>query len=551
MRSASSLPGSLRRTGGLALGLAGKIWLGVSILVVGYVITVALDFAGAARQGREITATAEHIFPASQAAAAAVVAFDSQTGKYLDAVMMGEVGQVRAASKGAEIVLGSLQAARERCADVPELAGRAADLAARSSEYTADASRVYEALCGFDAGDDVQSEARRLAGTQQQLQTDLQAFSDDVAVELTTRLKAMQQAAESRQRMNMILCVVVLVVAGVVLSLIIQRLVVGPVRAVIAALVGHSSEVQQSAAHLASSSQQIAESASTQAANLQETSASLEQLAAQTGQNAQSAREANRVSSEVEAATQSSQEAMTRMATAIQAIKDSADSTAKIIQTIDEIAFQTNLLALNAAVEAARAGEAGKGFAVVAEEVRNLAQRSAEAARNTAGLLEESRRNSDNGVQVVQEVAGALTQIVEGIGNVSGLVDGVARASDEQAGGVAEINRAVTQMDGLTQSNAAVAEESASSSQLLMDQALALGHVADELQRVIEGAVHERAELDRSAVPPRRPRRSGDRPGARPAAGPARQQAPARKAAALAPALEDVLPLDEEELVDL
>ena len=526
---------------GSGLSLAGKIWLGVSILILGYVFTVGLDFAGASTQGRHLTTTTNQIFPATQASANAVVAFDNQTSNYLDAVMMGEADLVAEAAKSADLVQTELHRIVELCADVPALAGPAGKLADRCAEYTDEAGRVYRALCGFDAGDAEQARASALAPRQQELAAALDELALNSGNELTNSLENLQNATDTRQRANMIVCVIVLAVAGVVISFIIRRLVVGPVRAIIATLMGNADQVESSASQLVSSSQQIAESASEQAASLQETSASLEELSAQTSQNANNAREANRVSADVHSTTESSRQAMTRMAEAIEKIKESADSTAKIIRTIDEIAFQTNLLALNAAVEAARAGEAGKGFAVVAEEVRNLAQRSAEAASSTSTLLDESRRNSDNGVAMVKEVAESLEQIVEGIGGVSSLVDRVANASEEQADGVGEINTAVTQMDQITQTNAALSEESASASQLLLGQAHELGAVADELHRVIEGrsagrvsSVQPGIASRQQAAPVRPVRKSGTRRPAAPSA-----------------ATHVVLPLDETELIDL
>jgi len=524
---------------GQGLSLAGKIWLGVSILVVGYVFTVGLDFAGAASQGRQITATADHLFPATQATAQAVVAFDAQATKYLDAVMMGEEDLVNEAGAAAEQVEVALRHTAELYRDdSPDLAVEAGSLADRCAAYTATAGQAYRKLCGFDATDQDQARARDLAQLNRELKSSLEALAGAAASELTESLTQMQAAAEDRQRANTIICFVVLAVAGTVISLIIKKLVVGPVRAVIDSLMHNAHEVLDSSEQLSSSSHQLANSASAQAASLQETSAALEELSSQTTDNASNAREANKVSSDVHTTTISSREAMQRMDSAIRAIKESADSTARIIQTIDEIAFQTNLLALNAAVEAARAGEAGKGFAVVAEEVRNLAQRSAEAARNTSGLLEESRRNSDNGVTVVMEVASALEEITSGIGSVSDLVDRVAHASDEQADGVSEINRAVEDMDRVTQDNAAVAEESASASQVLTRRAHTLEQVAFELQRVIEGKAVEVAAATVAVAAPR----------PQPIA---MHQSTPRPAPAAAPVMETVLPLDEDELIDL
>jgi methyl-accepting chemotaxis protein len=191
---------------------------------------------------------------------------------------------------------------------------------------------------------------------------------------------------------------------------------------------------------------------------------------------------------ETRSAVERSREAMARMGDAINKIKGSSDQTAKIIKTIDEIAFQTNLLALNAAVEAARAGDAGKGFAVVAEEVRNLAQRSAEAAKNTAALIEGAQKNADNGVAVSGEVGRFLGQIAEKVQKLSGLVGEVSAASEEQTKGISQISIAVTEMDKVTQGNAASAEESASASEELFAQAKELGDMVTALVGLVDGA---------------------------------------------------------------
>jgi hypothetical protein len=267
----------------------------------------------------------------------------------------------------------------------------------------------------------------------------------------------------------------------------VTRSIVGPLNTVITGLRSGSNQVQSASSQVASSSQQMAQGASEQASSLEETSASLEEMASMTKQNADSAGQANSMTSDAQSAAKKGLTAMTEMTEAIDKIKGSSDETAKIIKTIDEIAFQTNLLALNAAVEAARAGDAGKGFAVVAEEVRNLAQRSAEAARNTASLIEESQQNADNGVQVSREVADILSQIVEQVEKVTQLVGEVASASNEQAQGIEQVNTAVSQMDQITQSNAANSEEAASASEELSAQSTELNEMVIQLAAVVGG----------------------------------------------------------------
>jgi len=281
--------------------------------------------------------------------------------------------------------------------------------------------------------------------------------------------------------------IALLVVAGA-LAVLINRLVIAPVRSVAGRLLDDVSHLTGAANELSATSGQVVDGANNQAASLQQTSASLETMAAQTRANAGSAEQAQGVAREALEHARRSSEAMTGMLGAIAEIKSSSDRTAQILKTIDEIAFQTNLLALNAAVEAARAGDAGRGFAVVAEEVRNLAQRSAEAARSTDSLIQKARQSSDQGVVATGDVGGILEEIATGVTSVRELVGQVAAASRQQAQGVGEITAAMTRLDHVTQGTAASAEESAAAGQDLQAQSRAVADAVDELRLLTEGA---------------------------------------------------------------
>jgi methyl-accepting chemotaxis protein len=259
------------------------------------------------------------------------------------------------------------------------------------------------------------------------------------------------------------------------------------------ALSSNGSEVAHAANQVSQASQMLAEGSSDQAASIEETSASLEELSSMTKRNAENAQKANEIARQTRTSADQGVGDMDAMTTAMGAIKASSDDIAKIIKTIDEIAFQTNILALNAAVEAARAGEAGMGFAVVADEVRNLAQRSAVAAKETAAKIEGAISRSAQGVQISNKVAQTLNDIVTKARQVDELAAEVAGASREQTQGITQINVAVGQMDKVTQSNAASAEESAAAAQELNAQAVVLKKSVNDLLRLVGGQKNETA----------------------------------------------------------
>jgi methyl-accepting chemotaxis protein len=289
---------------------------------------------------------------------------------------------------------------------------------------------------------------------------------------------------------NIVILVVSLValVLGVVVAGVIIRSTNKVLQAVSSTLGSGADQTAAAANQVSSSSQSLAEGASEQAASLEETSASLEEISSMTKKNAESAAMAKTLANETRGAAETGVASMTAMKQAMDAIKDSSSSIAKIVKTIDEIAFQTNILALNAAVEAARAGEAGAGFAVVADEVRSLAQRSAQSAKETATKIEESVSRSEHGVQLSAKVALGFEEIVVKARKVDELVAEIATASNEQNQGIGQVSTAVSQMDKVTQANAAGAEETASASEELNAQAEIMRDSVRSLQQLVDGS---------------------------------------------------------------
>ncbi len=260
-----------------------------------------------------------------------------------------------------------------------------------------------------------------------------------------------------------------------------------PILTTVQVLTQGAEESAAAAGHVSSASQSLAEGASEQAASLEETSASLEEIASMTQRNAANAQNAKDLAAQARAAADTGANDMREMTAAMADIKSASDNIAKILKTIDEIAFQTNLLALNAAVEAARAGEAGMGFAVVADEVRSLAQRAAAAAKETADKIADSMTKSERGVAISGKVATGLQEIVAKARQVDDLVAEIAAASKEQSQGIAQVNTAISQMDKVTQQNAANAEESASAAEELNAQAETLRAAVRDLEQLVTG----------------------------------------------------------------
>ncbi len=255
-----------------------------------------------------------------------------------------------------------------------------------------------------------------------------------------------------------------------------------------------TSQVLDVSRSVSESAQNLSQGATAQAASLQQTSASMEEMASMTRKNAENLAQAAQLIGEVDRLVGGANRSLDDMTRSMGSIRDSSSRVSKIIKTIDEIAFQTNILALNAAVEAARAGEAGMGFAVVADEVRNLAQRSAQAAKDTASLIEESIANSQEGDTKVEQVAQSISAITTSVATVKGLVTEISEASRQQSQGIDQVTHAVVQMEQVTQSTAASAEQSAAAS--------------EELSSHAELTMAEVARLEDMAVRPR----DGNRP---------------------------------------
>ena len=273
-------------------------------------------------------------------------------------------------------------------------------------------------------------------------------------------------------------------------------IMVSQIRKTLGEIRASASEVTNASAEISTSTTDLSQRTEEQAASIEETSASMEEISSIVKKNAENARHASASASATKDVADRGGQVVTEAVSAMAKIEESSRKIPDIIGVIDEIARQTNLLALNAAVEAARAGEAGRGFAVVASEVRSLAQRSSQAAKDIKDLITNSNDQVKDGVELVNRAGTSLAEIVGSINTVAAIVADIATASAEQATGLDEINKALTQMDGVTQQNSALVEENAATAKTLEHQAKAMDEQVAFFQ-IDEGRGQETAGASR------------------------------------------------------
>ena len=240
----------------------------------------------------------------------------------------------------------------------------------------------------------------------------------------------------------------------------------------IVARVRHGTDaIAHGSREIASGNMDLSSRTEQQASSLEETASSMEELTSTVKQNGENARQANQMAQSASSVASKGGQVVAEVITTMDSINASSKKIVDIISVIDGIAFQTNILALNAAVEAARAGEQGRGFAVVATEVRNLAHRSASAAKEIKILIDDSVHQVSLGSTLVNQAGSTMEEIVNSVRRVTDIMAEITSASNEQEAGIEQINQAITEMDAVTQQNAALVEEAAAASEALQDQA--------------------------------------------------------------------------------
>jgi methyl-accepting chemotaxis protein len=446
-------------------------------------------------------------------------------------VVLDAVEDPRSSADAATALEGAVKAGDTLCAEYPRLV-----LDERDGQLFRSATAARDRLVGVtrDATslvrDGKPEEAKSLLREKLDgaVQECLDRFNE--SIEYNTG-KALEQVGVARARMRLSLLAIVAALASALLLAAclgtgIIRSASRALRALSDALEGNATQTAAAAGQLSAVSQAFAAGSSEQGSSVTQTSAALEEMSTMIRSTADNAAKAKELANQARTAAETGARTMGAMNDAMNAIEGSSAEVAKIVKNIDEIAFQTNILALNAAVEAARAGEAGAGFAVVADEVRSLAQRSAAAARETADKIDAAIANSRHGSASCLRVGESLTEIAGKVTAADELVAEIATAAREQTQGIKQIGVAMTQMDSITRSNAARAEETASAAAELNSQALLMQESVDLLRSLVASRDTRGKRVVRSASAPPKPAQprlpaAAPRPKAAPAAPPA------------------------------
>jgi methyl-accepting chemotaxis protein len=471
-----------------SLGL--KIAACVSVFALGYTVTVTLGTIGDLHQEAELNLLANEAVPAALEIREARFVFDAAVQNHQNAMLTGDADMLVPVKTAVEKTAGSLKRAEAHFSALA-LGTEPVKNANAALQAFGDEAQPLFAAVGAKGGADPEVQKRVAAFNEIIARTvkALAALEEQAVATLTNDLKTMKAESGRQRNLNFIVFGASLLIGGVTAFLIARYQVVRPVLRLSAGLGEETDGVRTASAQFAQASVSLATGASSSAAALETSSAALEEISSVTAANADRAGQARDLSGRARDAAEAGSEGMAQLTEAMGAIRTASDNIAAILKTIDEIAFQTNILALNAAVEAARAGEAGAGFAVVADEVRALAQRSAAAARETASKIEDAQKRSATGAELTGKVGVNLTEIVARVREVADIITEIAAASVEQNTGLAQVARSVSDLDKLTQQNAAMAEQTSASASELTRRTDTMRELAGSLDRVVRGGV--------------------------------------------------------------
>ncbi|QTA92208.1 methyl-accepting chemotaxis protein [Desulfonema magnum] len=483
-----------------SLSVAQKIGLSLMILIIGYFVSTGVAFTLGRETESRLYGISEYLFTASSQSKIALSAFEEQIKYYNDIIMVGNMGgYMEQARKKADEVQNALEVILTLTGIHKDKINEVRSTSEELKRFNAAAQAVYMEYLkkSTDLEDIFESEDEEKEGLEDEIfrigqQTGefrdrLTAFSQNFSDELKAELADISSLIRRYRYINVMIFFGIAGFVGIAVWLVISRSVTRPLSRIIRDLSIFSADIVSEAVQRSCVSRSLADRSSQQAATVEEISSSLEEMSSMTKRNAHSAAEAHDIVEKLIVLVKKTDVFMTELMASMSDISKSSEETFKIVKTIDEIAFQTNLLALNAAVEAARAGEAGAGFAVVADEVRNLALRSAKSAKDTSALIEETVKKIKDGSKITSDTIEAFKALAKDAVSMKELMAEIAAASDHQAQGTEHVNIGISEMDQLTQQNAASAEQVASYSIEMNVRAEQMKRMVDKLTSLVGG----------------------------------------------------------------
>ena len=467
------------------LSLSMRIWLSISIMITGYFLSLIINYRNSILIQQELPVISNFAVKSTELSQKALTAFSSQCRYYEDAVMLGETDNLETAGKSAGEVRTALQSLTALDKLRPLTLTNLVGLLQAFNRYTITAANTYQEMISMDTNTVSEQEALQLRQQQEYLKKSLINMTVDMRIELTTIVDTVNQESALRNNINMVFSVIVIGLACLIISIVINRSINRPVRWIINGLKKSAHQVSNAADEVSGTSKSVSEHAGTQAASIQETSATLEEMSAMSLETSKMIKKVDCLMNENITKSVQALKALNALTKEMCRIETDSEQMSYIIKSIDDIAFQTNLLSLNASIEAARAGEAGAGFAVVAEEVRSLAARATAAAKNTQKLLDNTVERVTYASKAIQKIDFEFDGIIESATVMGEKTTSLARAGKEQAKGIEQVSVASNEIDRVTQELSHNSNESASSSAHLSVQALEMKGFVAKLMLIV------------------------------------------------------------------
>ena len=471
---------------GSSFRLSVRIWFSMGILIFGYLISTGYAYFISRSIQNSLPDISNLAVSSTELSQKIPRDFELQIKSYGNAIIMHNPEMLEKARKKAREVEGNLNKLKSLKGINENLYVRINELLILFKKYTASSDIIHKKTIEGETSAEILQQINQLASDRDKIKTELDKLSGEVQINLSENVSSIINRVKTNNLRNISFSIIIIVVSVLIIHWLIRKSIIGTLFRITERLYESSGKVAKISSDISYASSELAEGASEQALYIARTSASLEKLSIKTRQNAADTEQARISRNKTYDNINELSSYIDKTADAMFNIKHRGEEIEQIIQTINEISFQTNMLALNAAIEAARAGESGAGFAVVAEEVRNLAVRSAEAAQDTQILIQKAVKEIHSGSDLLKETKDVFAATAEQNKQMGELIDGIAKASDEQVQGIEDISITMEKIDSIVQQNKNNAEIFASVFVKLNGQSEKMSYFIRKLKGLME-----------------------------------------------------------------